>query len=444
MLTRKIVDRLHTWKATKGRECLLVRGARQVGKTYAVRAFGTEAYPGMVELNFVENPAFKTVFEGPLDAREIKRRITLVDPTADFGRGRTLLFLDEIQECPAARSALKFLAEDDGIDVIASGSLLGISYVEVPSIPVGYERSVTMHGLDFEEFLWAMGYSTAAVGELKRYLAEREAVPDAVNGAMLRRMREFMAVGGMPAVVQRFVDSNSFSEAFEVQQMILASYLDDIATYAKDTEKAKARACYLSLPRQLAKENTKFQYSVVESRGTARKFEGSLDWLRDANLILCCRAVGLPQFPLRAYESNDKFRVYASDPGLLCAMFGFDMAEPLVNDTLAGPMKGGLYENFVADALVKAGRSLNYWVNDKGTQEVEFIVDGPGGSVVPIEVKARRSKSTSFDALLENPGVSLGYKLAAGNVGVAGKKVTLPLYMAPFLWDGDRGTAARK
>ncbi len=434
-MRRKAADIIRTWRQTRGQECLLIKGARQVGKTYIVREVGHADYESFVEVNFIERPAARQAFDADLSAREILKRLSLVVPNTSFPAGKTLLFLDEIQECPNARTALKFLAQDRSIDVIASGSLLGISYKNVPSIPVGYERTITMHGLDFEEYLWATGLPDTAGPTLLEYAKNLDAVPAEIHERMMRTLREYMVVGGMPSVVRRFVEENSFQAARDEQEAILASYLDDIARYAEPRDRAKARACYQSIPRQLAKENTKFQYSVVEKGGTARKFDASLDWLVDADMVRPCRCVSTPSFPLAAYERQDRFRVYLSDPGLLCAMYGPELAAPLVDDSLAGPMKGGLYENVVADMLMKGGRKLRYWMSDKGDREIEFLLDGPG-AVIPVEVKARRGTSPSLDAMLESPEVPLGYKLGNVNVGKVGKKVTLPLYMAAFAFTG--------
>ncbi len=432
-MRRKMADTIRAWRKNRGDECLLIKGARQVGKTYIVREVGRADYKSFVEVNFIERPAARQAFEGDLSSREIRKRLSLVIPDATFPPGETLLFLDEIQECPNARTALKFLAQDRSIDVIASGSLLGISYKDVASIPVGYERAVTMRGMDFEEYLWAMGFSDSTGASLLEYAQSLEALPPQINDRMMRTLREYMAVGGMPSVVKRFARENSFQSALAEQQAILESYLDDIAKYAEPRDRAKARACYQSIPRQLAKENTKFQYGVVEKGGTARKFDASLNWLEDAELIHPCRCVSALSFPLAAYERNDRFRVYMSDPGLLCAMYGAEMIAPLVDDTLKGPMKGGLYENVVADMLVKSGRKLRYWMSDKGDREIEFLLDGPG-SVVPVEVKAKRGASASLNAMLEDSSVNVGVKLGNVNVGKAGKKITLPLYMAAFVF----------
>lgn len=432
MLKRKIYQQLQEWRDSHHEDCLLIKGARQVGKTFAITQFGQTEYESFIAINFIESPQLKTLFDGDLSSSNIKKQMTMLIPGIQFIAEKTLIFLDEIQECPNARTALKFLAQDNTIDVIASGSLLGLSYASVSSIPVGYERQIEMYGLDFEEYLWALGYSEETTNTLREHFHALEPLPDEVHKKMLEILHEFMAIGGMPAVVQTFIETNNFATAYAEQEKILAAYLDDIAKFADVTTRNKARECYLSIPRQLAKENTKFKYGMVEKKGTARKFETALDWLRDANLVRYCRAVTTPQFPLRAYEDESKFRVYLSDPGLLCAMYGFEMIAAIIRDELQGPMKGGIYENVVADMLIKAGRDLHYWMNDKGNIEIEFLLEKEA-SVVPVEVKAKRGATTSLNKLLEQDDMKYGYKLSAGNIGVSGKKITLPLYMALYL-----------
>lgn len=432
MLKRKIYQQLQEWRDSHHEDCLLIKGARQVGKTFAITQFGQTEYESFIAINFIESPQLKALFDGDLSSSNIKKQMTMLIPGIQFIAEKTLIFLDEIQECPNARTALKFLAQDNTIDVIASGSLLGLSYASVSSIPVGYERQIEMYGLDFEEYLWALGYSEETTNTLREHFHALEPLPDEVHKKMLEILHEFMAIGGMPAVVQAFVEKQNFATAYAEQEKILAAYLNDIAEFADVTTRNKARECYLSIPRQLAKENTKFKYGMVEKKGTARKFETALDWLRDANLVRYCRAVTTPQFPLRAYEDESKFRVYLSDPSLLCAMYGFEMIAAIIRDELQGPMKGGIYENVVADMLVKAGRDLHYWMNDKGNIEIEFLLEKEA-SVVPVEVKAKRGATASLNKLLEQDDMKYGYKLSAGNIGVSGKKITLPLYMALYL-----------
>lgn len=437
MLKRKMLSFLLQWKASHGRKCLLINGSRQVGKSFIVDCFGTEAYKNYIKLDFVKHPEQKGVFEGSLDAEDVYSRLTLFVPGATVVPGQTLIFVDEIQECPAARAAFKYLAMDGRCDVIGSGSLLGIRFRELegdaPSLPVGYEQQVTMRPLDFEEYLWARGYGEDAVSALRGYLDRLEPVPQALHQQMMGLLREYMAIGGMPAVVQAFVESGrDFGVAHAEQLDLHALYLDDIARYAPPQERVKARACYLSLPRQLAKENTKFQYSVVEKRAGARKFAASVDWLVGSEAVLRCQALSTPMFPLASYEIEDRFRLYANDTGLLMAMFDFSMKTAVATNTLSGPMKGGLYENLVATALAANGVPLRYWMSDNGNQEIEFLAER-NACVEPVEVKASRGSTASLDAILARDDVKCGFKLIDGNVGRAGKKITLPLYLGMFL-----------
>ena len=435
MLIRKIFDYLREWKASRKKECLLINGARQVGKSFVVDAFGRECYESFISIDFARQPQLKEVFAGELDAQSIYSRLTLYLPGIRIVPENTLLFLDELQECPRARTAFKFLAQDGRCDVIGSGSLLGIRFRQMedaPFLPVGYERQITMRPLDFEEFLWALGYSEDDVAQLRSYFEGLEPVPAGINSLMMRYLREYLAIGGMPAVVQSFLDAKSYGAVHDAQSQLHALYLDDVAKYAPPGERVKARACYLSLPRQLAKGNTRFSYATVESRGRARKFEGSVDWLVGAEMALRCTAVSTAQFPLSAYEEEGRFRLYAADTGLLMAMYDFSMKAAVIDNTLKGPMKGGLYENLVACMLASLDVPLRFWRSNDSKHEIEFLVDR-AGRIVPIEVKAGRGSTVSLNTMLERDDVALGYKLVDGNVGRDGKKVTLPLWMAMFL-----------
>ncbi len=432
MLKRKFYDRLVNWKKNKEKECLLVKGARQIGKTYIIDYFGNENYKSYIYINFIESPQFIDIFNGDLSAEEIYKRITLVLPQVNFVEKDTLIFLDEIQMCPNARTALKFLALDDKYDVIASGSLLGISYKEVVSIPVGYETQVIMYSLDFEEYLWAIGYQSEGIETLRGYFERREKVPQSVHNTMMKHLREYITIGGMPAVVNKFVLKKHFGEVQEEQQKILDSYLEDISNYAANTEKPKVKNCYMSIPKQLAKENKKFQFSVVEKKSTARKYENSIEWLRDSNLVHLCYNVSTPTFPLNAYEKEDQYKLYLSDIGLLVAMYGFDMKIAIIDDTLVGGAKGGIYENLIADMLTKRGYKLNYFCSQNGSIEVEFFITKEA-KVIPIEVKSNNGSTNSLNEILKNDSIEYGYKFISGNIGVSDKKVVMPLYMAMFL-----------
>lgn len=432
MLRRKFYTRLLEWKNKKEPTCLLVKGARQIGKTFIIDLFGRENYKSYIYINFIESPQTKDIFNGELSADEIYKRLTLVMPKVTYIENDTLIFLDEIQECPNARTALKFLALDKRFDVVASGSLLGISYKEVTSIPVGYEEPVEMYSLDFEEYLWAMGYDEEKIAALRDYFDKREQVPDAVHNKVMSLLREYIAVGGMPAVVNTFIKTLHFGEVHAVQQRILDSYYDDISKYASNTEKPKVKNAYLSIPKQLAKENKKFQFSVVEKKATARKYENSIEWLRDASLARMCYNVASPDFPLTAYEKENQYKLYTSDIGLLTAMYGFDMKKAVIDNTLKGNVKGGIYENLILDMMSKRGYHLNYFRNDNGSLEIEFLIT-KDAQVIPIEVKAGNGSTVSLNTLLAKADIPYGYKLISGNVGVNDKKIVLPLYMAMFI-----------
>lgn len=434
MLKRKFYDKLLEWKRKANKKPLFVRGARQIGKTFIIEYFGKTNYSSYVYLNFLENGEYKRIFDGALDAATIYSRITLMVKSVKLVEGDTLIFLDEIQECGEARTALKFLAQDSRYDVVASGSLLGIQYKKVRSIPVGYEESVTMHSLDFEEFLWAKGYADVEISRLRESFDNRTKVDDVLNDIMHRETREYMAIGGMPAVVDAFVARRDYGEADELQRQILNDYLDDIMNYAPDSEKTKIRNCFLAIPRQLARENEnrKFKYSEVEKGVGARKYGNSVEWLRDASMADMARNLTAPLLPLSAYEDDSAFKLYISDIGLLSAMYGFETKAAIIGETIAGTAKGALYENLVATGLVRRGLPLRYIRDRREPLEVEFLVER-GGGVVPIEVKASNASTASLDRLLRRDDIAYGYKLTDGNVGIAGKKITLPHYMMMFV-----------
>ena len=436
-LKREFYETLQNWKKTKGRECLLVKGARQIGKTFIIEKFGRENYANMVRVNFISSPESIPVFDGSLDADAIYAGLSAVFPRARFVRGETLLFLDEIQECPNARTAMKFLAEDGRCDVVASGSLLGIKYKrrrdrQPKSVPVGYERQLTMHSLSLREFLWAKGYEDAGIDALRVYFEKKEKVPAAINEKFHRLTREYIVVGGMPEVVSRFIDEPHFGDAQRIQQKLLASTIDDIQKYAEPADVQKIGQCYNAIPRILAKENRKFKYAEVDRYGSARKYLSCVEWLRDAHLASLAECVEAPLTGLSAYVREDSFKLYLSDVGLLCALYGTLAKRQLLDGSLSGAMKGGIYENFVAGVLERNGIPLRYLSKDGGRIEMEFLVEREDG-VIPIEVKAQSGATRSLDKLLEEPDVPYGFKLTGGNVGVVGKKITLPHYMAMFL-----------
>lgn len=433
MLRRKIYDKLLAWKNNKGKkDAILLRGVRQCGKTYIVREFGKREYKNFIDINFIERPDMQAVFSGNLDVDNMVQQIKLSMPGCQFIPGETLLFLDEIQDVPNARTSLKFWTQDGRFDCIASGSLLGMDYKNEVSIPVGYERQLIMRTLDFEEFIWALGAEVNLKEMLAPYVDGAKRVPEAMHNSLNKYLQEYMVVGGLPEVVDTYIATKDFYQVHLLQEKILRDYQDDIAKYALNQDKIKAKQCFLSIPRQLSKENHKFQYSVVEKKATARKFTSSLDWLHNAGLIDFAYNVNSPWFPLKAHVKEDQFRVYLCDIGLLVAMYGYQLKIALLSDALEGPAKGGIYESLVADILAKRGEELYYYKKEDSTLEIEFILERDC-KLVPVEVKARKGSTRSLNELLKMDNIERGYKLTAQNTGVVEKKITLPLYMAAII-----------
>ena len=439
MLKRKIYDDLLKWKRSHGKRCLMIKGARQVGKTYIVRAFGRNEYSAYIEINFIRQKELKAIFDGSLDAETVYKKMTAQMRDIELIPGETLIFLDEIQNCGNARTAVKFLAEDGRFDVISSGSLLGLTYaedgdeeVEEPeSVPTGYEDFLTLYSMDFEEYLWAEGYGKEAIEILKSYYDHNEAVPAAINDKYEELFREYIVVGGMPEVVAEFTTHHDFNAVAAIQERILQNYRFDIAKHAKGAEKVKVRDCYEAIPRQLAKELKKFQYSTVEKGKTSKKYGGSVRWLVDSALVHACYNIHEAYIPLMANAKEEQFKLYINDTGLLCATYGFETKLAILNNTIRGTAKGGIYENIIAESLVKNGYKLYYYKPDDD-HELEFLIEKEG-SVVPIEVKAGNTATVSLNNFIKQYQPSVAYKLVNGNVGMIEVKKTIPHYMVMFI-----------
>lgn len=435
MLKRKATKLIEEWVSTKNQKCLVIQGARQTGKTYIIERFAEENYEETLEINFKEIPSASEIFSGDLTVDNMIMAMRFRFPEKKILPGRTLIFLDEIQECQEAITSLKFWAADNRFDVIVSGSLLGIDYKRASSYPVGYVDYIKMYGLDFEEFLWGIGVSEEMVKTLCNYLYSKEAVPEAINSQMMNYYRQYVAIGGMPEVVQKYIDTKDYREVDRIQRNLLQGYQYDIAHYAAAEEKMKAEKCYLSLARQLLdKENHKFQYKEVEHGGRAQKYFSSIEWLTHADMLHLCKLVREIRFDLDDYAREDFFRAYTTDLSLLMAMKDFSLKQHIVENTLVGQSKGGIYECAVADALYKKGYQLYFYKNDTTKKEIDIIIQ-KDGQVVPIEIKSGNNKASSLRTIMKkDKDISTGYKFIDGNIGESEEGiVTLPLYMAAFI-----------
>jgi predicted AAA+ superfamily ATPase len=435
MLKRKLTKQLENWVLTKNKKCLIVQGARQTGKTFAIERFAEAKYEELVEINFKQTPSAVEIFSGDLTVENMVLALRFRFPDKKIIPGKTLIFLDEIQECEEAITSLKFWALDNQYDVIASGSLLGIDYKRASSYPVGYVDYLRMYGLDFEEFLWGIGLSETVIGSLHSYLKTMKPIPDSVHKQIMQYYRLYIAIGGMPEAVQKYIDTKDFRDVDFVQKNLLQGYQYDIAHYATAEEKVKAEKCYLTLAKQLLdKENHKFQYKEIEHGARAQKYYSSIEWLLRADMVQLCKLVTDVKYDLEDYARNDFFRAYTTDLSLLVSMKDFSLKQHIVENTLSGNTKGGLYECAVADALHKKGYNLYFYKNETTRKEVDFIIQ-VDGKVVPIEVKSGKTKANSLSSIIKKEkNIPYAYKFMDGNIGVSEDGIiTLPLYMATFI-----------
>lgn len=432
MLKRKVVSELIDWKNNHKNKCLLVIGARQIGKTFIIREFAKENYDYFYEINFLENEKQKEIFKDDLSVDNIIKEISLRIPTFKVDDGKTLLFLDEIQECPQAITALKFLAQDKRFDCIASGSMLGMAYKRTSSFPVGYIDRIYMNSLDFEEFLWAKGVTDETINYIKEFYDNKKQVNMFAHNGMLELFREYIVLGGMPEVINEFLASNNFNVALNIQKEILDGYRDDIIKYAPEDEKVKIRACFDSIPVQLAKDNKKFKYNLVQKKADKNKLFNSLEWLYDAGIINFCYNLRNPEAPFEGNKIIDSFKVYMKDTGLLMAMMDEGSQLEIMNGNL-GIYKGAIYENIIADVFNKSGKKL-YYFEKNSTLEIDFFIRY-NNEVTAVEVKsADNTKSKSLNSIMNNYGVKQGIKLSTKNIGYDSNGIlSLPLYMSMFL-----------
>ena len=436
MLKRKIEKTLLNWLNTENRNPLILKGCRQCGKTFSVLRFAQQHYKHVVYLNFFENPDYKTIFEGSLKVDDVVLMMSaFVGANVRFIPHETVIVLDEIQECPRARAALKFFKLDGRFDVLATGSLLGISGYrsEDYSVPVGYETIIDMFPLDFEEFLWANGIEDALIALLKQCLEEERPVPEALHQRMRDLLLQYVVVGGMPHIVEQFIKEKNVAFVREEQKLLIRSFEDDMVKYAQCADKSRIRECFESIPKQLARDNKKFQFSLIKKTARSNQYVGSLQWLEDIGLIRRCYNLTLPELPLEGNSCQDKFKVYMSDTGLFVGMLEDGTERDILQGDLFG-YKGAIFENLVADFFIKMKRPLYYFQKDTGL-EVDFVMRYKGEAVL-LEVKATSGNTKSTRTILKHPEkyhVHSAIKLGDYNVGRREQLLILPLYMGFLL-----------
>ena len=438
MLKRKIESVLSEWKNSKLKKPLVIKGIRQCGKTYIVRKFAKENYESVVYMNFILEPDKKTAFTGNIDVETIILNLSALIPNSRFINGKTCIILDEIQECREARTALKSFQMDGRFDVIATGSLLGVkgygkSEMDMEegqdSIPVGYENVVEMYPLDFEEFLWANGINEKVIATVKSCFENETVVPDGIHKVMMELLYRYVIVGGLPDVVNTFLETKNIEQTYHVQRSLIAEYEDDMVKYAADEDKPRICECFGSIPKQLAKDNKKFQYSVLRKGARSAQYIGSIQWLEDAGIAKRCYNTKVTELPLEGNAVSDCFKLYTTDVGLLVSMLDYGTQADILKGNLLG-YKGAIFENLIADFLCKSGQKLYYYQKDSGL-ELDFLVRYKSECVV-IEVKAKSRQTKSLKTVLKNKNVyhiNNAIKLGKYNVGREGEILTIPLYM---------------
>ena len=441
MFRRKIEQVLLDWKKNKDKMPIVIKGCRQCGKTFSVLDFARKNYGNVVYLDFFLNPQYKSIFDDSLEIDNILVNISTLLPNVRIVPGDTCFVFDEIQDCPRARTSLKFFKIDGRFDVICTGSLLGVSGYRSQDteddrfapVPVGYEKIVEMYPMDFEEWLWTNGIQEAVFRKLEDCLSSLVPVPEVIHRRMTQLLQQYVIVGGMPRAVTTFMETHNIQEVVSVQNAIIEGYKTDMLKYAPQPDKPRIRECFESIPKQLSRENKKFAYAQVRANGRGRDYQGSLQWIEDAGIIRKCYNLEIPELPLDGNAISEQFKVYMADTGLFISMLERETAHDILNGNLFG-YKGAIFENLIADIFGKMGRKLYYYRKDSGL-EVDFVMRYDGECTL-VEVKASSGNVKSTKTILAHPEkyhVSRAIKLGNYNIGTSDQITTLPLYMAFLL-----------
>ena len=432
---RKIDKFLADWKNNHSRKPLIVKGARQIGKTESILHFANENYENVVYINFVLDKKYTTIVNDGYDVETVVKNITLINPSTRFIPDKTLIVFDEIQEYPDIATSLKAFNLDKRYDVICSGSMLGINYRKIHSNSVGSKTDYEMFSMDFEEFLWAKGYEDTAINSILEHMISLTPFSETELSVYKSLFLDYCVLGGMPDVIKGYIKTGTFSQSLEIQGQIRLDYEEDVRKYAEGLDKAKIISVYRSIPAQLAKENKKFQFSIIDKKARSREYTGCIEWLIDAGVVTECNCLNYPELPLKGNVDNSKYKLYYPDTGLLISALDEEAQEDLRVNKNLGVYKGALYENFVAEAFVKQGLGLFYYKKDNSTLEEDFFVRSKN-ELIPVEVKSNNDSSKSLTALIKNDryaDIKHGIKLGDFNVGVANNIYTFPYFCAFML-----------
>ena len=432
---RKIDEFLADWKNNHSRKPLIIKGARQIGKTESILHFAHENYENVVYINFVLDKKYTTIVNDGYDVETVVKNITLINPSTKFIPDKTLIVFDEIQEYPDIATTLKPFNLYGKYDVICSGSMLGINYKKIHSNSVGSKTAYEMFSMDFEEFLWAKGYEDTAINSILEHMISLTPFSETEVSVYKSLFLDYCVLGGMPDVIKGYIKTGTFSQSLEIQGQIRLDYEEDVRKYAEGLDQAKIISVYRSIPAQLAKENKKFQFSIIDKKARSREYTGCIEWLIDAGVVTECNCLNYPELPLKGNVDNSKYKLYYPDTGLLISALDEEAQEDLRVNKNLGVYKGALYENFVAEAFVKQGLGLFYYKKDNSTLEEDFFVRSKN-ELIPVEVKSNNDSSKSLTALIKNDryaDIKHGIKLGDFNVGVANNIYTFPYFCAFML-----------
>lgn len=432
---RKIDEFLADWKNNHSRKPLIVKGARQIGKTESILHFANENYENVVYINFALDKKYTTIVNDGYDVETVVKNITLINPSTRFIPDKTLIVFDEIQEYPDIATSLKAFNLDKRYDVICSGSMLGINYRKIHSNSVGSKTAYEMFSMDFEEFLWAKGYEDTAINSILEHMISLTPFSETEVSVYKSLFLDYCVLGGMPDVIKGYIKTGTFSQSLEIQGQIRLDYEEDVRKYAEGLDQAKIISVYRSIPAQLAKENKKFQFSIIDKKARSREYTGCIEWLIDAGVVTECNCLNYPELPLKGNVDNSKYKLYYPDTGLLISALDEEAQEDLRVNKNLGVYKGALYENFVAEAFVKQGLGLFYYKKDNSTLEEDFFVRSKN-ELIPVEVKSNNDSSKYLTALIKSDryaDIKHGIKLGDFNVGVANNIYTFPYFCAFML-----------
>lgn len=433
MLKRKAYDKLTSWKAKQRHGALCIIGARQIGKTTLVREFAKNNYENFIEINFITDKKSREIFGGALDAN------TLITNLTAYARkpmvpGKTLVLLDEIQKCPEARTAVKFLVEDGRFDYIESGSLLGVNFKEISSFPVGFEEIYRMYPMDFEEFLWANGVNDNVIDYLHKAFEDLTEVSESVHDIVNKLFYTYIVVGGMPEAVRIYTETHDIGQVISYQSNILEQYRLDIAQYADTSDKIKIKAIFDSIPSQLNDTNRRFYVNSLAPSARINRYDNSFKWLDDAGVALPCYNVELPQPPLKLNEKHSLFKLFMNDVGLLCAACMENIQFDILNGRLDLNL-GSILENVMAQQIIANGFSL-YYFDAKKYGELDFVIQN-GLHIDLLEIKSGKNYKThtSLNNVLKVKEWKFhnSYVFCKDNIQKENGIIYLPWYMIMFL-----------